>query len=306
MSKTYVISGATGMIGRAVIAALLARGDRVIALVRPHSSRAAGLPAHERLTLLSCDLSDYRDHVPTERADVFLHLAWAATTGQGREDTALQLQNVQYTLDAVQLAHRFGCEAFVGAGSQAEYGPASAPLAATSPTDPQSGYGVGKYAAGKLSRILCHQLGMRHCWARILSIYGEGDGAGTLIMYLIRALLAGETPALTPCEQIWDYLYVEDAARALIAIADRGHDGAVYPVGSGKGRPLYEYVTALRDIVAPQAELAIGARPYYPHQPMLLVADITELTAHTGFLPRVPFEEGIGRVLRSITESEAN
>ena len=77
-------------------------------------------------------------------------------------------------------------------------------------------------------------------------------------------------------------------------------------LGSGKGRPLYEYVTALRDIVAPQAALAIGARPYYPHQPMLLVADITELTAHTGFLPRVPFEEGIGRVLRSITESEAN
>ena len=303
MSRTYVLSGATGMIGRALVAELLSRGDRVIALVRPDSKR--NLPeAHENLTVLQCGLSDYATYTPTVQADVFLHLAWAATTGGGREDTDLQLANIRYTLDAVWLAHRFGCSAFLGAGSQAEYGPTDVALSSKTPTDPQSGYGIAKYTAGKLSRTLCRQLGLRHNWARILSIYGEGDGNGTLIMYLIRTLLAGETPALTPCEQIWDYLYVADAARALLAIADRGTDGVTYPVGSGTGRPLAEYVQTLRDAVDPAASVQFGAKAYYPHQPMYLVADIAELTADTGFVPTTAFADGIRRVIAWVREKE--
>ncbi len=296
MNKTYVISGATGMIGRALTERLLADGAHVIALVRPNSTRAA-LPAHENLTLLACDLADYADFTPDRKADAFLHLAWAATSGGGREDVDLQLANIRYTLDAVRLAHRFGCTVFVGAGSQAEYGITDVPLAEHTPVDPQSGYGIAKYTAGKLSRTLCRQLGIRHTWARILSIYGEMDAPTTLIMYLVRTLLAGETPELTPCEQIWDYLYISDAVGALIAMAERGRDGAVYPVGSGNPMPLADYVRILRDAIDPALPIAFGARPYYPHQPMFLAADISELTRDTGFVPATAFADGIRSVI---------
>ena len=300
--RTYVISGATGMIGRTLAAYLLARGDRVLALVRPDSNRTAGLPLHENFRLIGCDMADYATYTPDESADAFFHLAWAKTAGAGRDDAAAQWQNVRYALDAAELAARFGCKKFVGAGSQAEYGPADAPLTADTPVHPESGYGIAKYAAGKLTALLCRQRGLAHCWVRILSIYGEGDGENTLISYLIRALQNGETPELTPCEQIWDYLYADDAAAALAAIADRGRDGAVYPLGSGQGRPLSDYVKTLRDCVAPDARVAFGARPYYPHQPMYLAADISTLTADTGFSPRVSFAEGIRRILAAQKE----
>lgn len=303
MSKTYVISGATGMIGRALVRNLLARGERVVALVRQNSARAP-LPAHENLSVLVCDLADYATFVPPCKADAFLHLAWAATSGGGREDVDLQLSNIAYTLDAVRLAARFGCSVFLGAGSQAEYGIATAALTEQTPVDPQSGYGIAKYTAGKLSRTLCRQLGIRHTWARILSIYGEQDAQTTLIMYLVRTLLAGEVPQLTPCEQIWDYLYIEDAASALIAIADRGRDGGVYPVGSGAPKPLAEYVRILRDAIDPTLALGFGARDYYPHQPMYLAADITTLTNDTGFVPQTTFADGIRSVVAAVRESE--
>ena len=298
--KTYVISGATGMIGRALTRFLLERGDRVLALVRPDSGRAAALPRHRNFRAVACGLADYAAYTPDERADAFFHLAWAKTTGDGRDDMTAQWQNVRYALDAAELAARFGCQKFVGAGSQAEYGPADAPLSPDSKTDPQSGYGIAKYAAGKMTAVRCHQLGLAHCWVRILSVYGEGDGEGSLIMYLIRAFLGGETPQLTPCEQVWDYLYAGDAAAALAAVADRGVDGAVYPLGSGQGRPLSDYVNIVRDCAAPGAAVAFGARPYYPHQPMMLVADIKKLTADTGFVPTVPFDEGIRRILAGL------
>ena len=300
--KTYVISGATGMIGRALAAYLLERGDRVLALVRPDSARAATMPRHQNLRLVGCDMADYATYTPDEHADVFFHLAWAKTTGAGRDDMLAQWQNVRYALDAANLAARFGCAKFVGAGSQAEYGPANVPLSASTPADPQNGYGIAKYAAGKMTAALCRQLGLAHCWVRILSIYGEGDNANTLIMYLIRALSNGETPELTPCEQIWDYLYVGDAAAALAGVADRGRDGAIYALGSGQGRPLYEYVNILRDCVAPGACVTFGARAYYPHQPMYLVADIRPLVADVGFAPRVSFAEGIRRILAAQKE----
>lgn len=300
--KTYVISGATGMIGRALTACLLSRGERVLALVRPDSERAAGLPKSPNFRLIGCDMAGYASYMPDEKADVFFHLAWAKTTGESRDDMAAQWQNVRYALDAVHLAERFGCTKFVGAGSQAEYGPAKVPLSAETPVNPESGYGIAKYAAGKMTALLCRQLGMAHCWVRILSIYGEGDGKNTLISYLIRTLQSGEVPQLTPCEQTWDYLYAGDAAAALVAIADKGRNGAVYPLGNGQGRPLSDYVCTLRDCVASGAEVAFGARPYYPHQPMYLVADIRALTADTGFTPLVSFAEGIRRMLAAQKE----
>lgn len=298
--KTYVLSGATGFIGRTLTDLLLARGDRVIALVHRGSKRLPEIEERENFTVLPLDLCDFAGYTPAVHADVFFHLAWAKTAVDGRDDAEAQIRNIVYTSDAVRLASRFGCSVFVGAGSQAEYGIAKAPLCGDSPTDPQSGYGIAKYAAGKLSRLLAGKLGIRHCWARILSVYGKGDGEGTLISYLIRTLRAGGVPELTPCEQIWDYLHVEDAARALAAIADFGKDGKVYPIGSGEGRPLREYVELLRDIVAPGACIRFGAKPYYPHQPMLLTADIRELTGDTGFVPAISFAEGIQKTTERI------
>lgn len=297
--KTYVISGATGMIGRALCEYLLSRGDGVIALVNPGSCRAAGLPDAPGMTVIPLSLAEYADYVPALRADAFLHLAWAKTGVGGRDDAAAQEKNIAYTLDAVGLASRFGCTAFVGAGSQAEYGIATAPLRGDSPTDPQSGYGIAKLAAGKLSYLAAKALGIRHTWVRILSVFGKGDAQGTLISYLIRTLREGGVPELTPCGQMWDYLFATDAARALAAVADRGRDGKVYPLGSGCGKPLREYVEILRDTVAPSGEIRFGAKPYYPHQPMYLVADIGELTADTGFEPQISFAEGIRKILET-------
>ena len=54
----------------------------------------------------------------------------------------LQLQNIQYTLDAVRLAKRLGCKVFVGAGSQAEYGRYEGKLDAKVPVFPEKGFFV--------------------------------------------------------------------------------------------------------------------------------------------------------------------
>ena len=150
--------------------------------------------------------------------------------------------NVKYALDAVEAAAKLGCDTFVGAGSQAEYGRFEGALNGSVPAFPENGYGIAKLCAGQMTRILCHQKGMRHIWTRILSIYGPYDGDKTMVMSTIGKLLKGESPSCTKGEQMWDFLYSKDAALAMRLLGEKGVDGKVYCIGGGQARPLKEYI----------------------------------------------------------------
>lgn len=283
--------------GSAVVRRAIENGKDVTCIVHQGSKRLGNLPQSDKVHIVECDLRDYRTLSLDGQYDAFIHLSWEKTVGASRDDAEVQTRNIQYTLDAVQLAHRCGCSVFVGAGSQAEYGVQSVDLTPDLPVKPESGYGIAKYAAGKLSAMLCKSLGMRQCWVRILSVYGPNDGENSLISYLIREFKAGNSPQLTKCEQMWDYLYADDAADAILAVAEKGVDGKAYPLGSGNGRRLSEYVEDIKNAINTSIEVQFGAKEYYPHQPMHLVANISELSGDTGWTPIIDYWEGINRII---------
>ena len=285
------------MIGAALARCAVKEGVEVLCIVRKDSGRLGNIPKSDWVKVEYCDINEYCSLNLSGSYDVFYHLAWEKTFGASRDDVDIQVNNIQYTLDAVRLAKRLGCKKFIGAGSQAEYGIVTKPLKPDTPVNPESGYGIAKYAAGKLSRLLCSQLDLQFNWARILSVFDPLDGANTLIMYTINEFQAGRSPELTKCEQVWDYLYCDDAARAFLAIGKNGADGKNYPLGSGNKKKLSEYIEAIRDIIAPGVALQFGKKEYYPHQPMYLCADISELTGDTGWKPEVSFEEGIKQII---------
>ncbi len=290
-----VLTGATGSVGMALMAELIRREIPTLVLCRAESPRSADIPGHPLITKMDCPLSAMADFtLPADQTyDVFFHFAWEGTTGASRNDMPLQNRNVKYTLDAVALAQRLGCHTFIGAGSQAEYGRVEGKLRPTTPAFPENGYGMAKLCAGQMSRVMCEQKGIRHIWARILSVYGPHDTATSMVMSTIGKLKSGEKPSFTPGEQIWDYMYSGDAAAAFVALAEKGKHGGIYCLGSGDPKPLKDYIETIRDVAAPGAPLGIGEVPYAPKQVMYLCADITALTEDTGFVPAVSFQEGI-------------
>lgn len=290
----FCVSGAGGMIGTAFVRYALAQGDAVTALVRPGSGKLRDL-SDPRLMVLEADLAAL-DGVQCPPCGAFVHLGWASTHGNARLDDDAQQRNVTYALSAVRLAHRLGCAVFVFAGSQAEYGPQSVPLTPDTPPHPQSAYGRAKLEAGKRCRALCASLGMRFCHVRILSVYGVGDRETTLISACVRGMLHNDPPPLTACTQMWDYLYADDAARALYAVCRAGRDGAVYPLGSGVCRALRSYVLDIRDVTGCAAQPRFGEKPFLPDQAHYLCADLSALTADTGFTPQITFREGIQKI----------
>jgi nucleoside-diphosphate-sugar epimerase len=297
--KRAIITGATGAVGTALIKELISHNIEVLVFCREGSKRNVQIPSHELVTIKYCALNELEtvQNDTGKNYDVFYHFAWAGTTGAARNDMYLQNQNVRYALDAVAAAKRFGCQLFIGAGSQAEYGRVEGLLRPDTPTFPEMGYGIGKLCAGQMTREYAHQLGMEHIWVRILSVYGPNDGTQSMVMSTILKLKNGEVPEFTKGEQLWDYLYSGDAANAFRLLGEKGCDGKVYVLGSGKARPLAEYIKDIKNSVNAKAEIALGAIPYGKKQVMHLQADVTQLKQDTGWENITSFREGIRRII---------
>ncbi|KSV57509.1 NAD-dependent epimerase/dehydratase family protein [Acetivibrio ethanolgignens] len=293
--KKAVITGATGAVGISLIKELINQGIQVTAICHKNSKRIINIPDSSLVQIIECNMDEYSILKCTlnDTFDAFFHLAWDGTYGKYRDDLQIQLLNVKYTLDAVSLAKTLGCKVFIGAGSQSEYGHVEGVITSTTPCNPDNGYGIAKLAAGQMSRIKCNELGIRHIWCRIISLYGPYDGNQTMVMSLIKQLLNNERPKCTYGNQIWDYIYNKDAARALRFMAENGKNNEIYCLGSGKSRFLKDYILDIKDAINPNAQIGFGEIDYYPHQVMHLEVDISNLKKDVGFEPKYTFLQGI-------------
>ena len=283
------------MIGTALINECIKKGIEVYAVLRASSGKKIRLPESEKLHMVDCSLEEL-ETLPQkimEKCDTFYHIAWGNTGENRNSSTELQSRNIAYTLAAVKAAYALGCRRFIGAGSQAEYGPMDVDkISPDSPVNPTTPYGAAKLASGQLARMLCKELGMECIWPRIFSVYGIYEKETTMVASGLRKMLAGEKTSFTPALQRWDYLFSADAGRAYYLIGEKGKDGAVYCVGSGKAAPLKNYIEIMAELTGAE-ETGIGVRPYPAGAVMNLCADISSLTADTGFVPEYTFREGI-------------
>lgn len=304
--KRIVVTGATSMIGGALIEECMKHDTEVYAVVRASSGKQSRLPSCPKLHLVDCDLENLHclpEKIP-EKCDTFYHIAWGNTGESRNKSTELQSRNIFYTLQAVRAAEALGCGRFIGAGSQAEYGPMDVDkISPDSPVNPTTPYGASKLAAGQLARMLCRELGMECIWPRIFSVYGIYEKETTMIASGLRRMLAGESTEFTPGMQRWDYLYSKDAGRAYYLIGEKGRNGAVYCVGSGQARPLKEYIEEMARLTNAK-EPGIGAKPYPPGAVMNLCADTESLTEDTGFVPEYTFEQGIRETIAWLKAQE--
>jgi nucleoside-diphosphate-sugar epimerase len=290
-----IVTGATGFLGAALVARLLAAGGRVAVIARQDSPNLKRLPDHPSLLVVNGDFSDvgaWQEPLAGFTAEVFYHLAWNGVGNSYRNDPR-QTANIEPSLETLRLARELGCRRWVGTGSQAEYGPLNRRISEIDPPEPTSLYGAAKAATCLLTQVLGKQLGIEPVWARVFSTYGPGDNSGWMLVDVIRQLLDGQRPALTPGEQLWDYLYVDDAADALFAMGKIENLSGIYNLGSGQSRTIRSIAEMARDLINPELPLGFGEIPYRPDQVMHLEADIDKLIKDTGWRPQVSLEAGI-------------
>lgn len=300
MIKNAIVTGATSFIGMALIEVLAQSGINVVAIIRPKSARKKLLRGlFPDVSVVECELNDlYRLSLPNDKYDVLFHIGWTSDFCNSRFNLEGQLQNVTYCENAVKLAAKYNCKKYLCVGSQAECGIVNMPINSMTPDNPITAYAEAKCIAYDKTKKMCHEYGIEQYWPRLLSAYGPYDRNTTMIMSCINACKEKKKLDLTPAEQIWDYVYVGDVAKALLAIVEKGTSEKKYSIASGVGRPLKEYIGIISDIMEyPDLLYGIGKRQYAESQVMYLVGDIEELKKDTNFNIKCGFELGIKKIL---------
>ncbi len=295
MYKRIVITGATGFIGAAIVREFLMSGDEVIVLTRANSNLSRLKSVRHSLQLVtygSLVEEGLIESIAANQTDVFIHCAWRGVGGDERNEAFQISENIPTTIQSVELAAKLGCQQWIGLGSQAEYGNLNCKISESSGILPTTLYGKAKLSAGIAALGLCEAYEIKGSWLRVFSTYGPCDAPHWFIPYVIQEFLAGRAPQLTKCEQLWDYLHVEDAARAVIAVAQAKASG-VFNLGSGSTYPLKTYIETIREILRTNLIPKYGAIAYRPDQVMHLEADISRLIEETGWKPSVNILSGL-------------
>ena len=298
--KKVIVTGATGTLGVSLIKNLIKKNIEVLAILNINSKRIENVPKSEKEKIIKYDMKDYDkiENTDNEKYDVLYHFAWNGTFGKDRDDKNLQDENIKNSVKAVYLAKRFGCEKIIFAGSQAEYGIKKEKLKVDMKMEPITEYGKAKLITCEKTKKLAKELGIIHIWVRILSLYGPYDGENTLVMSLIKNLLEKKEFNLTKCEQIWDYLYSDDASDFFIKVGETINDDKIYVIGSGDNRLLKDYVEDIKNVVNKNGKLNYGAIEYKKNQVMFLSTDVNEVKKDLDWCKKTEFKEGIKKILK--------
>jgi CDP-glucose 4,6-dehydratase len=245
--RRVLVTGAAGFVGSHLAQALVQAGATVVAIVLdpPSGQALEALKGDGQLHLVRgsvTDLAALERAMREYRATDIFHLAAQAIVGVANRDPVATFEaNVQGTWCVLEAARRSAVvEHVVVASSDKAYGTQpTLPYTEDMPLLGLNPYDASKAAADILARSYAHAFGVPVAISRCANIYGGGDlNFSRLIPGTIRSALAGERPVVrsdgTPLR---DYLYIDDAVAAYLALGARAGDdgvrGRAFNFGSG-------------------------------------------------------------------------
>jgi CDP-glucose 4,6-dehydratase len=312
VAKSALVTGARGFVGAWLAKGLLAQGARVTSFDRrPRSGRPsilAMLGVDGEVDEVEGDLVD-REHferVLREREiDTVFHLAAETIVGTVQADPVQGFEsNVRGTWTVLQACRDHGVERVVFASSDKAYGAhEELPYREDFNLQPTAPYEASKAAADLIARSYYTSFGLPVAVTRFANIYGGGDlNFSRLIPEAVSAAVDGRRPVLrSDGSPERDFLYVEDAVSAYLAIAaglERDDvRGEAFNAGGGRPYPVREVVEIIARLSDTGVEPDIRGEGNPEGEIDRQYVDPAKLRDTLGWEPSVDLEEGLRRTI---------
>jgi nucleoside-diphosphate-sugar epimerase len=287
--RRCLVTGASGFIGTALCRRLNAAGAEVWGV-----GRQADGPPNVRWS--ACDVTDrarVEEAMRTSRPDTVFHLA-SVVTGARKLDVVLPTLHANLTafVNVALAANDRHCRRIVCVGSLQEPDQSL-------PAIPSSPYAAAKYAASCYARMLVEVFNVPIAIARLFMVYGPGQSDFTRVVpYVLSQLIAGRKASLSTGTHPFDWVFVDDACDALLAVAScESAIGRTVDVGTGVLTPTIDVATGLGRRLNATRLLDTGAIPDRVGEP-IRAADTAATKALTGWEARVGLEEGLDRTVK--------
>lgn len=297
-----LVTGGAGFIGSHMVDILLDRGYSVRVIDNLVGGREANLSHHTADKRLSFEKLDIRELQPGSKifADVryVFHFAGIGDIVPSIEKPLEYMSvNVIGTTNVLECSRNAGVKKLVYAASSSCYGLADTPTREDHPINPQYPYALSKYQ-GEQAVLHWHKVyGLPANSIRIFNAYGtrvRTTGAyGAVFGVFFKQKLAGKPfTVVGDGTQKRDFIYVTDVAEAFLAAAETSETGEIYNLGAGNPQSVNRLLELLQGEVVHV--------PKRPGEPDCTWADITKITEHLGWKPKVDFTEGVSRMLAEI------
>jgi nucleoside-diphosphate-sugar epimerase len=276
-----LVTGASGFIGRHLVARLDQLGKQVVCVSRQH-----GL-----------DIS--RDNLPLEGVGHVFHLA--ARTGvpdAWRSPLDYLSTNALGTARILEQCRGHCSVTFVSGYVYGNSG--GVPISETDPVDVQNPYALSKILAEQICDFYVRSYKVPVVTLRPFNIYGPWQSTSFLIPFILAQVLDPYQPEVqvNDLEPSRDYLYVSDVVEAIIMSA-RAPGGALFNVGSGMAysvEQLIQRACSAAGIDKPYRSLGEKRR----NEIGTTCADISRLRETVGWRPKVSIDAGLRLVIESM------
>ena len=279
----FLVTGASGFIGRALVQLLQSESYEVVALTSANGDIAN-----------PDTLKKFEDSKP----DRVFHLAGLTFVPDSWQNPLSFLHvNVQGTANVAEFCRCLDVP--MTFTSAYVYGqPSALPIDEDCPVAPNNPYAFSKHLAEEICEYYAQNFGAVITVVRPFNVYGVGQSSKFLIPTILEQAIHGTDIRVNDLSPKRDYIYVDDLVEAIMLTARCEHPYRIYNIGSGVSHSVKEVI----DLIQTQAKTdkqVFSSEVSRPNEIANVVADSSRATKELGWFPKVGIDQGIRRLLQS-------
>lgn len=299
--KKVIVTGCTGYVGSHLIQELIKQGAIVYGISRGKSN------SQENIKIFRADILNkneiFRIFKEIQPNAIFHTAAYGVVWGESDICKAIDIniKGVVNLIEAAKCIDKF--EMFINTGSEFEYGNRGTILREDMVLKPISEYSSSKAAATIIAHQLCLNYGISIVTLRLFSIYGGIENKNRFIPYIIDSALSNNAVNLTSCEQIRDYVYIDDIVHSYIcAYINFDRTNEIINISTMNQVTLKEIVELVKELVNTKFKVNFGALEYRKNEMWKLVGENTKAEKVIGWYPKIDIISGLKKTIKLYRE----
>ena len=298
--QKVLITGGFGFVGSHLVKHFVKTGAKVYVLALPNADKSLIYDCLDKINTFEVDIQDtvqVEKIVLYVKPDYVFHLASYGVNSKNKDELLSAKINIIGSINLIKPLIKTGCKKLINIGTSSEYGISAAKE--DSVLNPVDIYGSTKASATIVLHQIAKEKNIDIVTLRLFGVFGEGEEPHKIFSYVILNLLKNKDVRLTKCEQLRDYMYVENIVDIISEVGlDKNLKNEIFNIASGDCYPLKYYIDLIFEYMNTNKNPMYGALEYRNTERFAPTADISKAKDLLEFKINIPLEEGLKKTIQ--------